>query len=140
MSWARIGSTYWKKGFRQLPEVAQTTSDSPQLPFPQFPHKTRPTLQFGQLTVDLVIDTSSSVIRKGMGNTTSFSNVTHIVETGGGLLLDASAFANMSSTHGPLSLTFDTVWVVDAGVAPLGPYEATSSVAYENLSGKWSGG
>jgi hypothetical protein len=75
-----------------------------------------------------------------MGNTTSFNNVTQIVETGGGLLLDASAFANMSSTHGPLSLTFDTVWVVDAGVAPPGPYEATSPVAFENLSGKWSGG
>ena len=75
-----------------------------------------------------------------MGNTTSFNNVTQIVETGGGLLLAASAFANMSSTHGPLSLTFDTVWVVDAGAAPLGPYEVTSSVAYENLSGKWSGG
>jgi hypothetical protein len=72
-----------------------------------------------------------------MGNTTSFNNVTQIVETGGGLLLDASAFAN-TSTHGPLSLTFDTVWIVD-GDAPLGPYEATSSVAFENLSGKWSG-
>jgi len=74
-----------------------------------------------------------------MGNTTSFNNVTQIVETGGGLLLDASAFVNMSSTHGPLSLTFDTVWIVDAGVAPLGPYEATSSAAFENSSGKWSG-
>jgi hypothetical protein len=73
-----------------------------------------------------------------MGNTTSFYNVTQTVETGGGLLLDASAFAN-TSTHGPFSLTFDTVWIVDAGVAPLGPYEATSSVAFENLSGKWSG-
>jgi hypothetical protein len=77
--------------------------------------------------------------RATMGNTTSFNNVTQIVETGGGLLLDASAFANMSSTHGPLSLRFDTVWIVDAGVPPLGPYEATSSVAFENLSGKWSG-
>ena len=74
-----------------------------------------------------------------MGNTTSFNNVTQTIETGGGLLLDASAFANMSSNHGPVSLTFDTVWVVDAGDAPLGPYEATSSVAFENLSGKWSG-
>jgi hypothetical protein len=73
-----------------------------------------------------------------MGNTTSFQNVTQTVETGGGLLLDASAFANMS-THGPLRLSFDTVWVADAGDAPLGPYEATSSVTFENLSGKWSG-
>jgi hypothetical protein len=73
-----------------------------------------------------------------MGNTTSFNNVTQIVETGGGLLLDASAFAN-TSTYGSLSLTFDTVWIVDAEVAPLGPYEATSSVVFENLSGKWSG-
>lgn len=73
-----------------------------------------------------------------MGNTTSFNNVTQVVETGGGLLLDASAFANMSP-HGPLSLNFDTVWVVDAGDAPLGPYETTSPVAFENLSGKWSG-
>jgi hypothetical protein len=73
-----------------------------------------------------------------MGNTTSFNNVTQIVETSGGLLLDASAFAN-TSTHGPLSLTFDTVWIVDNEVAPLGPYETTSSVAFENLSGKWSG-
>jgi hypothetical protein len=55
----------------------------------------------------------------------SFNNVTQIVETGGGLLLDASAFSNMSSTHGLLSLTFDTVWVVDAGVTPLGPYDRT---------------
>jgi hypothetical protein len=73
-----------------------------------------------------------------MGNTTSFNNVTQLVETSGGLLLDASAFANMS-TQGPLSLTFDTVWIVDAGDAPLGPYETTLSVAFENLSGKWSG-
>lgn len=74
-----------------------------------------------------------------MGNATSFNNVTQVVETGGGLLLDASSFANMS-TYGPLSLNFDTVWIVDAGAAPLGPYEATTSVAFENLSGKWSGG
>jgi hypothetical protein len=73
-----------------------------------------------------------------MGNTTSFNNVTQVVETSGGLLLDASAFANMS-THDPVSLNFDTVWVADAGGAPLGPYETTSSVAFENLSGKWSG-
>ena len=73
-----------------------------------------------------------------MGNTTSFNNVTQTVETGGGLLLDASGFANMT-THGPLSLTFDTVWVADGGEAPLGPYETTSSVTFENLSGKWSG-
>jgi len=73
-----------------------------------------------------------------MGNTTSFHNVTQIVETGGGLLLDTNAFANMTF-HGPVSLTFDTVWVADAGGAPLGPYEATTPVAFENLSGKWSG-
>ena len=73
-----------------------------------------------------------------MGNTTSFNNVTQNVETRGGLLLDASTFTNMS-THGPLNLAFDTVWVVDAGVAPIGPYEAMSSVTYENLSGTWSG-
>lgn len=73
-----------------------------------------------------------------MGNTTSFNNVTQIVETTGGLLLDTSAFTNMSY-HGPLSLTFDTVWVVDSVDAPVGPYEATSSMAFENLSGKWSG-
>ena len=73
-----------------------------------------------------------------MGNTTSFSNVTQFVETGGALLLDANAFAN-TSIYGQLSLTFDTVWMVDAGDAPLGPYETTSSVAFENLSGRWSG-
>jgi len=105
------------------------------------PHKTQPTPPSCQLTTDFVIASSSSVLWKArttMGNTTSFNNVTQVIETGGGLLLDASAFANMS-THGPLSLTFDTVWIVDAGEAPLGPYEATSSVAFENLSGKWSG-
>jgi len=73
-----------------------------------------------------------------MGNTTSFTNVTQVVGTDGGLLLDTSSFANMS-THGPLSLTFDTVWVADAGGAPLGPYEATSSAVFENLSGTWRG-
>jgi hypothetical protein len=73
-----------------------------------------------------------------MGNTTSFHAVTSVVETGGGLLLDTSAFANMS-THGPVTLTFDTVWVADAGDAPVGPYMPTSSVVFENLSGKWSG-
>lgn len=72
-----------------------------------------------------------------MGNTTSFHAVTHIVETGG-LLLDANAFANMS-THGPVTLTFDTVWVADASDAPVGPYMTTSSGVFENLSGKWSG-
>jgi len=94
-----------------------------------------PNVSVGQLTVDFVNHPEG---RAKMGNTTSFNNVTQIVGTGGGLLLDASAFANMS-THGPLSLTFDTVWIVDAGDAPLGPYEATSSVAFENLSGKWNG-
>ena len=73
-----------------------------------------------------------------MGNTTSFNNVTQAVETSGGLLLDASGFTNMT-THGPLSLSFDTVWVSDGGDAPLGPYEASSSVTFENLSGRWSG-
>jgi hypothetical protein len=73
-----------------------------------------------------------------MGNTTSFNNVTQIVETRGGLLLDASTFANVS-IHASLNLAFDTVWVAGAGGAPLGPYEATSPVIYENLSGKWSG-
>ncbi|KAI0251526.1 hypothetical protein BJV78DRAFT_425567 [Lactifluus subvellereus] len=73
-----------------------------------------------------------------MGNTTSFNNVTQIVETRGGLLLDASTFTNMS-IHEPLNLAFDTVWVVDAGDVPLGPYEAVSSVTYESLSGRWSG-
>jgi len=73
-----------------------------------------------------------------MGNTTSFHNVTQVVETGGGLLLDTSSFANVT-THGPVSLTFDTVWVADAGDAPVGPYEVTTPVTFENLSGKWSG-
>jgi len=73
-----------------------------------------------------------------MGNATSFQNVSQVVETGGGLLLDTSAFANVT-TQGPVSLTFDTVWVADAGNAPVGPYEATTSVVFENLSGKWSG-
>jgi hypothetical protein len=73
-----------------------------------------------------------------MGNTTSFNNVTQLVETQGGLLLDASTFANVSM-HGPLNLAFDTVWVAYAGEAPLGPYQAMSSATYENLSGKWTG-
>jgi len=73
-----------------------------------------------------------------MGNTTSFHAVTHTVGTGGGLLLDANAFANMS-THGPVTLTFDTVWVADSGDAPVGPYMTTSSGVFENLSGKWAG-
>lgn len=75
-----------------------------------------------------------------MGNTTSFNNVTQVVETRGGLLLDASTFTN-TTTHEPLSLAFNTVWVVDAGVdTPMGPYEATSPVtSYENLLGRWSG-
>ncbi|KAF8263292.1 hypothetical protein EI94DRAFT_1741241 [Lactarius quietus] len=78
-----------------------------------------------------------------MGNnfSASFNNVTQIVETRGGLLLDASSFAN-GSTHGPLSLTFNTVWVVDAEEegTPIGPYQATSpETHYENLLGRWSG-
>jgi hypothetical protein len=73
-----------------------------------------------------------------MGNTTSFHAVTHMVETGGGLLLDANAFASMS-THGPVTLTFDTIWIADAGDAPVGPYMTTDSGVFENLSGKWSG-
>jgi hypothetical protein len=76
-----------------------------------------------------------------MGNTTSFNNVTQVVETKGGLLLDASTFANMS-TYGSLNLAFNTVWVVDAKdeEAPIGPYEATIPEAhYENLSGTWTG-
>ena len=76
-----------------------------------------------------------------MGNTTSFTNVTQVVETRGGLLLDASSFANMS-TYGRLDLTFNTVWVVDADDAdtPIGPYEAAfSETHYENLLGRWSG-
>ncbi len=75
-----------------------------------------------------------------MGNTISFNNVTQVVETRGELLLDASTFANMT-THGSLSLDFNTIWVVDAGEeTPMGPYEATSPVThYENLSGRWSG-
>ncbi|KAH8990935.1 hypothetical protein EDB86DRAFT_2831045 [Lactarius hatsudake] len=75
-----------------------------------------------------------------MGNTISFNNVTQVVETRGGLLLDASTFANMT-THGPLGLAFNTVWVVEAGEdTPIGPYETTSPLTYENLSGRWSDG
>ena len=73
-----------------------------------------------------------------MGNTTSFYGVTNVVQTGGGLLLDANAFPNMS-THGPVTLSFDTVWVADAGDAPVGPYMTTTSAVFENVSGKWSG-
>lgn len=74
-----------------------------------------------------------------MGNTTSFNNVTQVVETRGGLLLDTSSFANVT-THGPLNLTFSTVWVVGTEEdTPVGPYEATTSKTYENLLGRWSG-
>jgi hypothetical protein len=51
-----------------------------------------------------------------MGNTMSFNNVPQIVETGGGLL-DASAFRQYVHSYAPLSLTFDTDWVADAGDA-----------------------
>jgi hypothetical protein len=79
-----------------------------------------------------------------MGNKASaisFTNVTHAVNTRGGLLLDASAFAN-ASTYESLDLTFHTVWVVNAEdeATPIGPYEATfPETHYENLSGRWSG-
>lgn len=77
-----------------------------------------------------------------MGNTTSsFTNVTQLVDTQGGLLLDANTFANMS-TYGSLDLAFTTVWVVDLQdeETPIGPYETTIPGAhYENLSGTWSG-
>jgi hypothetical protein len=73
-----------------------------------------------------------------MGNTTSFYGVTNVVQTGGGLLLDANAFSNMTA-HGPVTLSFDTVWIADAGDAPVGPYMTTSSAVFENVSGKWSG-
>jgi hypothetical protein len=76
-----------------------------------------------------------------MGNTTSFTNVTQVVETHGGLLLDASTFANMS-TYGSLNLAFNTVWVANAQdeETPIGPYETTlPETHYENLSGTWTG-
>lgn len=79
-----------------------------------------------------------------MGNKASaisFSNVTHAVDTRGGLLLDANAFAN-ASTYEALDLTFQTVWIVNAEdeATPIGPYEATfPETHYENLSGRWSG-